>query len=124
MKKGLLVLSLALVAANAYGYKKWAQPDEQMPQHAYDYFLGGDDQTYYVLLSPEAKQVLKRMLENASQDEKLNAVIRRVRAQVKTPAGKEALIALRDMAQNDPELPAGVVLDGMFGDGKMMQKKQ
>lgn len=122
MKKCLLILAL-VVAANAYGYNRWAQPDEERPRQAYDYFLGGDDQTYYVQLSPEAKQTLKRMLENASQDEKLNAVIRRVHAQVKTPAGKEALRALREMAQNDPELPAGVVLDGMFGDGKMMKKK-
>lgn len=121
MKKSLLILSL--VAANAYGYNRWAQPDEQKPRQAYDYFLGGDDETFYVQLTPEAKQTLKRMLENASQDEKLNAVIRRVHAQVKTPAGKEALRALREMAQNDPELPAGVVLDGMFGGGNMMKKE-
>lgn len=121
MKKGLLILSL--VVANTYGYKKWAQPDEKRPQHAYDYFLGGDDQIFYVLLSPEAKQTLKRMLENAQKDEKLNVVIRHVRTQIKTPAGKEAFIALREMAQKDPEMPAGVVLDGMFGDGSMRPKK-
>jgi len=121
MKKGLLILSL--VIANCYGYKKWALPDEQAPNHTYDYFLGGDDQTYYVQLSPAAKQTLKRMLENAQKDEKLNVVIRNVRTQVKSPAGKEAFIALREMAQKDPEMPAGVVLDGMFGDGNMMKKK-
>ncbi len=123
MKKNIIFLSL-LVAANAYGYTRWCQPDEEKPKQAFDCFIGGDDETCYVQLTPEAKQALKTMLSNARKDEKIGDVIDRVEAKVKSPAGKEALKALKEMEENDPELPAGVIKDGMFGDGKNIKKVQ
>lgn len=121
MKKSLLILTL--IVANAHAYNKWSQPDDQKPKQTFDYFIGGDDEISYIQLDPQAKNVLKKMLTNAQEDEKLDAVINRVQAQVKTNAGQEALKALQEMAQNDPELTAGVVLDNMFDNGKMMQKQ-
>ena len=123
MKKNIIFLSL-LVAANAYSYTRWCQPDEEKPKQAFGYFVGGDDETCYIQLTPEAKQALKKMLNNAQENEKIGDVIARVESKAKTPAGKEALKALQEMEENDPELPAGVIKDGMFGDGKNIKRIQ
>lgn len=123
MKKSLVLLTVVL-CTNSFGYTSWCQPDEEKPKQAFDYFIGGDDQICYVTLSAQAKQVLKRMLENADEKETLGNIIEKVSSKVKTEAGKEALRALQEMAEKDDQMPAGVVLDGMFGNGKKMQQQK
>lgn len=121
--KRLLVFAL-LIAGNAHGASqiRWCQPDNQKPKQAFDYFIGGDNETCYVVLSPEAKAALKKMLQRTGENTLVTDVITRVRPKIKTEAGKEALKALEEMVDSDPELPASVVKDGIFGDPKKMKK--
>lgn len=121
MKKSLMIFAI-LTISNAYGATRWSQPDNEKPRQAFDYFIGGDDETTYVQLSPQAKDTLKRMLDNTQEDDVLDDVIDRVSGHIRTTEGQEALDALYEMADNDPELPAGVVKDGMFGGGEMLKK--
>lgn len=123
MKKILLLITL-LVAGNAYGATRWCQPDNEKPKQAFDYFVGGDNETCYVILTPEAKEALKKMLSRSNEDTLITDVIRRVSKNVRTEAGREALKALQEMVDNDSELPAGVVKEGVFGDPKKTRKAQ
>lgn len=121
MKKSFLLIALMAVSS-AFGYTRWCQQDQEKPREKFDYFVAGDNETCYIQLSPEAKDTLKRMLENSDDEDLLDDVIDRVTDRVETRAGEEALQALQEMADNDPDLPAGVVKDGMFGGGEMLQK--
>jgi len=118
MKKSLMIIALLMVG-NAFGAKqeqiRWCQPDEEKPKQAFDYFVGGDDETCYVQLAKETKEVLNKMLANAKETEPLSDVIRRVGKNVRTEAGKEALKALKEIAKSDDSIPAGVVRDGLAG---------
>ncbi len=123
MKKSIVVITLTLAGSLfAASSNRWSQPDEEKPKQSFDYFIAGDDETTYVKLNDNAKSTLKKMLDNSADNNTLSDVIRRVRNNVRTQAGREALDALKEMADNDPDMTAGVVKDGIFGNGKMFRK--